>query len=100
MTDEARDNNWSKVNELPKLKPKYPNPYGPPFHLWKPEVLAAYQTFPLRSGSTAPINDDTWPLWRKWAKDYQDRKELWPAKLHEYIDERKRQELKKARQGQ
>ncbi len=103
MADELKpqvDSQWSKVGDLPKLNRTH-NPYDPPFHTWPPEVLEAYKTFPKISGTNAPINDQTWPQWRQWAKDYADRRELWPGKLKDYIAERKRQEdKKKSSQGQ
>lgn len=68
---------------------KHPNPYGQPFHQWPPDVLAAYQTFPLINGMSAPLNDSTWPMWKEWAR--KTEKKYWPRWLNEYIDERKRQ---------
>lgn len=96
----ARDNNWSKVSELPKVT-RRPNPYDPPFHMWPPEVLEAYKTFPKHNGMNLPVCDETWPQWKAWLKKYADRKHLWPGYVVAYIEDRKRREgLKNSGQGQ
>lgn len=97
--DTTRDGTWAKVNELPRVTRKYRNPYAPPFHMWPPEVLEAYKTFPKDAeGMNLGIMDRNWPQWRAWALENKDRRHLWPAALHEYIDERKRRESLKERQ--
>ena len=77
---------------------KIPNPYDPPFHLWTPEVLATYQTFPKGNGHNLPISDSTWPQWKEWCRNTP--KHLWPGYIVAYIEERKRREAKKSGQGQ
>lgn len=64
------------------------NPYAQPFHEWKPEVLAAYQTFPLVNGMTAPMDEKNEAAWREWCR--QHPRPLWPAWVLAWIAEKQR----------
>jgi hypothetical protein len=73
---------------------KIENPYAAPAHTWSPELMAAYQSFPLDKGHTAPICEATEELWREWCRKH-DRK-FWPGWILEYSERKRIQEEARA----
>ena len=60
------------------------NPYGPPFHLWTPEALRAWNDMPkTHNGYNAGFVELNREAWRAWMQ--RTPKDLWhPVCIQEY----------------